>query len=285
MRITTPSLFSSMNSPLSIARVYDEIYARRLKTPLLGAIDAATSGNQSLSKKGCSTILSESSLRRLRKAISTSDSACFRILDVGCGLGGLARWFVEQRNCSVVAIDASKNAVTQALVRNHHSNIQFIAADFERIGDQIGYFDLAVSLDALYLVGTPLKWLMQMNAVLRPGAMLMFTFYTSSNGIAGTKHNKGEWESWLAQAAFKVVALHNVTRFWRDQMKRRHHTRLAQSNRILSSDGHFAIPDLRVSRTLFQGCKSGTSWLRSVSRYEVYACRALCRGETDKWAG
>jgi len=255
-----------------LALVYDEIYSRRLNTPHLVAIDAATSGNRSLAAKCCATIFSESSLDRLRKVVM-SHSAPLRILDVGCGLGALARWFVEQRDCSVVAIDASRNAIIQARERNGHPKIKFLKADYEGVNNRLGCFDLIVSLDALYLAQAPKQWLAKSRALLQPGSTLMFTFYASANGVAGANHSKKEWVSWLAQSALEVVSFNNITRFWRQQMRERHGTRLSQAAKILSSDGPIARSDLQVSQSLLQNSESQGDLLSSISRYEVYARR------------
>ena len=122
-------------------------------------------------------------LAYLEKAgITTFD----RVLDDGCGGGGMCVSFAEEAR-SVVGIepgDRFRNVGTRLAAEKAVSNVRFSYADGTALPFRDGAFDLVLSHSVIEHVANPLEYLKEARRVLAPGgAMLLNTApYLSSSG-------------------------------------------------------------------------------------------------------
>jgi len=77
-----------------------------------------------------------------------------RVLDLGCGWGGLAKWMAEKHGCRVIGINLAKGQVEY--VQKHISNplVEIINMDYRDVGNVLkGKFDKVVSIGMMEHVG------------------------------------------------------------------------------------------------------------------------------------
>jgi cyclopropane fatty-acyl-phospholipid synthase-like methyltransferase len=75
-----------------------------------------------------------------------------RILDLGCGNGGMSKYFIEQGAKSVLAIDLSSNMLNEAREKNSDENITYVLLGMEDISKIEGKFDMVFSSLAFHYV-------------------------------------------------------------------------------------------------------------------------------------
>ena len=68
-----------------------------------------------------------------------------RILDLGCGNGGMSKYFVNQGAESVLAIDLSVNMINEAKEKNSDEKITYVVLGMEDIEKIEGKFDMVFS--------------------------------------------------------------------------------------------------------------------------------------------
>ena len=56
-----------------------------------------------------------------------------KVLDLGCGNGGMSKYFIEQGAESVLALDLSENMINEAREKNSDSKITYIVQGMENI--------------------------------------------------------------------------------------------------------------------------------------------------------
>ena len=79
--------------------------------------------------------------------LSVPDGA--RVLDLGCGYGDIARFFVNR--CSYLGIDSNESYVKEAQRRNSQTNAEFLLADLsDDVVKQRGPFDLVILSGVLH---------------------------------------------------------------------------------------------------------------------------------------
>ena len=79
--------------------------------------------------------------------LSVPDGA--RVLDLGCGYGDIARFFVNR--CSYLGIDSNESYVKEAQRRNSHTNAEFLLADLsDEVVKRRGPFDLVILSGVLH---------------------------------------------------------------------------------------------------------------------------------------
>lgn len=87
-------------------------------------------------------------LARLISEYASTRGTPVRVLDVGCGNGGLARLLCKEPGIAYTGIDISETALATA--RTVVPNAHFIAADAEHPPPGIGTFDVLVFNEVLY---------------------------------------------------------------------------------------------------------------------------------------
>ena len=77
-----------------------------------------------------------------------------RVLDIGCGWGGLAKWMAETYGCNVVGITISQRQVDYARSHIHDPNVEIMNMDYRDVAAKIpGKFDKVVSIGMVEHVG------------------------------------------------------------------------------------------------------------------------------------
>jgi sarcosine/dimethylglycine N-methyltransferase len=102
-----------------------------------------------------------------------------RVLDVGAGYGGAARYLAKTYDCRVTALNLSEkeNARNREMNREQglDSLIEVVDGSFESIPTEANSFDLVWSQDAILHSGEREQVIGEIARVLRPGGELVFT--------------------------------------------------------------------------------------------------------------
>lgn len=106
-------------------------------------------------------------------------SADRRIIDIGAGYGGAARWLASHYGCHVTCLNLSEaqNERNRAMMVEQGLSqvIDVIDGSFEDIPTADGLFDLAWSQDAILHSGHRERVLDEVDRVLKPGGEFIFT--------------------------------------------------------------------------------------------------------------
>ncbi len=102
-----------------------------------------------------------------------------RVVDLGAGYGGAARWLARQYGCSVSCVNLSEaqNRRNRELTAQAglSERISVHDASFEQIPAPDGSFDVAWSQDSFLHSGQREQVMAEIDRVLRPGGQLIFT--------------------------------------------------------------------------------------------------------------
>lgn len=102
-----------------------------------------------------------------------------RVLDLGAGYGGAARYLAKRFGCQVACLNLSEtqNARNRELsdAAGLGQRIRVVHGNFERVPEPDSSFDVVWSQDAFLHSGQRLEVLQQARRVLKPGGQLIFT--------------------------------------------------------------------------------------------------------------
>jgi 2-polyprenyl-3-methyl-5-hydroxy-6-metoxy-1,4-benzoquinol methylase len=111
-------------------------------------------------------------LARLISEYASMRRTPVRILDVGCGNGGLARLLCKESGIAYTGIDISEAALAAA--RSAAPNANFISADAEQPPSNIGTFDVLVFNEVLYYMN-PDRSLPRYHSYAEPNARVFIS--------------------------------------------------------------------------------------------------------------
>lgn len=122
---------------------------------------------------------SEQTVGVMADMFTKNPSPEIKILDVGAGYGGAARWLARKYGCHVTCLNLSevqndrnrKMNIDQQL----DDRINVIDGDFENIPSADGSYDMAWSQDAILHSGHRERVLDEVDRVLKPGGEFVFT--------------------------------------------------------------------------------------------------------------
>lgn len=101
-----------------------------------------------------------------------------RVIDVGCGLGGTARYLAAVHECQVIGLDITpfrlKDAIRLAELLDLQALAQFVLADATRIPFADNYFDVVIGQSAWSHIEDKLALLKECYRVLTPGGTIAF---------------------------------------------------------------------------------------------------------------
>jgi len=97
------------------------------------------------------------------------------ILDLGCGAGGMSRYFAEQGANSVLGLDVSKNMIDEAEGQTVYDNVTYQLLPMENIETLNKKFDLVFSSLAFHYVEDFDKLIKDISCLLKDGGILLFS--------------------------------------------------------------------------------------------------------------
>lgn len=100
-----------------------------------------------------------------------------RVLDLGCGAGGISEYMSDQTGTRVTGLDYSKTGISVARSRtkNKRSQLDFIEADLNQLELKPQSYDAAVSIDSIYWVNDTADVLQRIIKTLKPGGQLILS--------------------------------------------------------------------------------------------------------------
>ena len=116
-----------------------------------------------------------------------TDMACFddilarlnlssgdRVLDLGCGAGGLAEYLSDHTGAWVTGIDNSTSGIEIANMRTEgqRDRLKFLKADLCSLGLPENLFDAAISIDSINFVADKVKAISSFVNAIKPGGQL-----------------------------------------------------------------------------------------------------------------
>ncbi len=110
-----------------------------------------------------------------------------RVLDIGCGWGGLAKWMAEKHGCNVTGINLAKGQVEYANKHISDPRVNILNMDYRDIPEKIeGKFDKIVSVGMLEHVGYKNHriFMETIKKVLTPEGLLLL--HCCARDISGT---------------------------------------------------------------------------------------------------
>jgi sarcosine/dimethylglycine N-methyltransferase len=114
----------------------------------------------------------------LDKAL-TGLGAGHKVLDIGAGYGGAARYLAKQYGCTVHCLNISKvqNATNERLTGEQGlaDKVTVVHGSFEDIPEPDGTFDVVWSQDAILHSGNRIRVLEEVKRVLKPGGVFIWT--------------------------------------------------------------------------------------------------------------
>ena len=100
----------------------------------------------------------------------------FNILDLGCGFGWHAKYFIQHGAKSVRAVDVSRKMLTKAREMNNDDNILYIEDDIERTEIKENSYDLIFSSLVMHYVKDYPALVERIYKGLKKGGILIFSF-------------------------------------------------------------------------------------------------------------
>jgi len=102
-----------------------------------------------------------------------------RLIDLGAGYGGAARWLARRFGCRVLALNLSETENARHRQMNRAARldhlINVVDGSFEQVPAENGSFDAAWSQDAILHSGHRDQVMNEVDRVLKPGGELVFT--------------------------------------------------------------------------------------------------------------
>jgi SAM-dependent methyltransferase len=120
-----------------------------------------------------------------------------RVLEVGCGRGGGARYVARYyRPAEVVAVDFSPPAIERARALNaDQPNLTFDVGDAERLDFPDNAFDVVINVESSHCYGNVAAFAAEVARVLKPGGWFSFADMRSSRMVDATDAvlDRPEW--------------------------------------------------------------------------------------------
>ena len=127
-----------------------------------------------------------------------------RVLDVGCGIGGPAKFLNDTFQADVLGVDLASNCVSIASKRySTNPHLNFIVADAVTHSFEPNSFDLVYSRDVILHIASKDVLFKRLLDATKPGGKLVMTDY-----CCGPKdHWDEEFEAYVAQRGYHLVTV------------------------------------------------------------------------------
>ena len=126
-----------------------------------------------------------------------------KVLDVGCGIGGPAKFLNDTFNASVLGVDLSSNCVSIANKRNVSKSMHFIVADAVTYPFEDNHFDLVYSRDVILHIASKDILFDRLLKATKPGGNLVMTDYCCGH----QEHWDEEFKSYVAQRGYHLLTV------------------------------------------------------------------------------
>jgi ubiquinone/menaquinone biosynthesis C-methylase UbiE len=145
-----------------------------------------------------------------------------RVLDLGCGAGGIAEYISDETGAHVTGLDYAASAIDVAMERTQHNRdrLTFVQGDMNALDFPDHSFDKIISLDTIYWVADIDEALAAIVRLLKPGGKLgIFIAITPQMGDSpGGYEPHGNWVAKALQKQDLGFDTHNYTesflQFW-----------------------------------------------------------------------
>jgi ubiquinone/menaquinone biosynthesis C-methylase UbiE len=123
-----------------------------------------------------------------------------RVLEVGCGHGGAASYFMRTlRPASYTGLDLNRAAVAYCRKRHNLPGVDFVHGDAEKLPFPDQSFDAVINVESSAAYPHFSRFLAEVARVLRPGGHFLYTDLRPRNNVA-------EWETALAGAPMRMLS-------------------------------------------------------------------------------
>ena len=169
-----------------------------------------------------------------------------RLLDLGCGIGGITGYIADQTGAITTGLDYSEPAIEMARKRSagKQDRLTFITGDMNQLNLPAGAFDAAISIDTLYWVADLSNSLAQIAKTLRPGGQ-MGIFFMQGPWFDDPPGTVPAEETAVGQAlaglGFSYEAYDYTPQNF--EFSRRHHHVLTELRDAFVAEGNGFIPD------------------------------------------
>ena len=188
-----------------------------------------------------------------------------RVLDIGGGYAGSARYVAHHHNADVVSLNLSEVQNERARRKNAErgldDRVRVVDGDFENIPFDNGYFDIVWSQDAMLHSGNRARVLDEVTRVLAPGGTFIFTDPMQAD----------DCPDGVLQPVLDRIQLDTMGSpgFYTDALERRGFTRRAFENHSDQIPRHYAcihdtlveredaLRDSAISKTYIDNMKKG----------------------------
>lgn len=154
------------------------------------------------------------------------------VLDVGCGVGGSARWLARHLNCSVLGITLSpvqaRMAAEAAAREGLGDRARFAIKDAHRLDFPAQSFDGVWIIECSEHLQDKRAFLQSCQRILKPGGTLALCAWLSAERFESAAHERlvaqvlegmlcpslgsmGDYVSWLREAGFDEIRAEDVT--------------------------------------------------------------------------
>ena len=129
---------------------------------------------------------------------------CARVLDVGCGIGGPAKYLHDEFAADVLGIDLASNCVAIANKRyESQSRLNFLVADALTHSFEDNSFDLIYSRDVILHIASKDKLFARLLTATKPGGKLILTDY-----CCGPRDMwDDEFKAYVAQRGYSLLTV------------------------------------------------------------------------------
>lgn len=145
-----------------------------------------------------------------------------RVVDLGCGAGGVGLWLARRLGCRVAGLDRSypgiKIATRRAMEWGLERSVTFRAGQFEETGLEDQSIDAVVSVDALPFAVDVDAALGEIHRILRPGGRLVFTVREARPGSERAEKFGPAWSRVLVANGFRLINVkqrNGISDLWR----------------------------------------------------------------------
>ncbi|GAB4369003.1 MAG: class I SAM-dependent methyltransferase [Kiloniellaceae bacterium] len=148
------------------------------------------------------------------------------VLDLGCGIGGPARWLASQRGCQVIGLDLTEVYCRTALELSARAGLarqtRFVCANALHLPFAAARFDLVWTQHAAMNIADKARLYREVARVLKPGGR--FGLYDVMAGAAGDPYypvpwaSAADWSHLMQPDAVReaILATGLKQRHWRD---------------------------------------------------------------------